>query len=222
VSMDMTKPEYQVRIDRERAADLGVSAEEIAQTIRSLITGAVATRYREGDEYYDIREYVLGDDLRRIAWRVSARVGTWMVRQNAQQNARSLIIALEGRLPRELDLLDRLEDRAAYEADYEDAVDLAASLGVSLLRREYEVALVAPDAVVAPGKGTAHEKRLLNALAEVNLVDEVEYAGFADRLTTQDLRMSAMVYIAPDPKLWVGDGVPGRALVTAPRDVLHA
>ena len=58
VSMDMTKPEYRVRIDRTRAAELGVSIIDIADTMRSLITGAVATRYREGDEYYNIRVMV--------------------------------------------------------------------------------------------------------------------------------------------------------------------
>ena len=58
VSMDMTKPEYQVRIDRARAAELGVSISDIADTMRSLITGTVATRYREGDEYYNIRVMV--------------------------------------------------------------------------------------------------------------------------------------------------------------------
>ncbi len=55
VSMDMTKPEYQVHVDRARAAELGVSIGEIADTMRSLITGAIATRFREGDEYYNIR-----------------------------------------------------------------------------------------------------------------------------------------------------------------------
>jgi multidrug efflux pump subunit AcrB len=55
VSMDMTKPEYQVKVDRPRAAELGVSVSDIAAALRSYITGAVATRYREGDEYYNIR-----------------------------------------------------------------------------------------------------------------------------------------------------------------------
>jgi hydrophobe/amphiphile efflux-1 (HAE1) family protein len=55
VSMDMTKPEYQVRIDRTRAAELGVSVGDVADTMRSLIAGTVATRYRDGDEYYNIR-----------------------------------------------------------------------------------------------------------------------------------------------------------------------
>ena len=55
VSMDMTKPEYQVRIDRVRAAELGVSVVDVAATLRTLVSGEVATRYREGDEYYNIR-----------------------------------------------------------------------------------------------------------------------------------------------------------------------
>ena len=55
VSMDMTKPEYRAQVDRTRAAELGVSISHVADTMRSLITGAVATQYRDGDEYYNIR-----------------------------------------------------------------------------------------------------------------------------------------------------------------------
>ncbi len=55
VSMDMTKPEYQVMVDRTRAAELGVSVVDVATTVRSLISGQVATRYREGDYFYNIR-----------------------------------------------------------------------------------------------------------------------------------------------------------------------
>ena len=55
VSMDMTKPEYQVIVDRVRAAELGISVVDVAGTVRSLISGAVATRYREGDYFYNIR-----------------------------------------------------------------------------------------------------------------------------------------------------------------------
>ncbi len=55
VSMDMTKPEYQVVVDRTRAADLGLSVVDVANTVRSLVSGAVATRYREGDYFYNIR-----------------------------------------------------------------------------------------------------------------------------------------------------------------------
>ena len=55
ISMDLSKPEFQVMVDRVKAAELGVSVADVASSLRSLITGAVATRYREGGDYYDIR-----------------------------------------------------------------------------------------------------------------------------------------------------------------------
>jgi HAE1 family hydrophobic/amphiphilic exporter-1 len=58
VSMDMTKPEYQVQVDRVRAAELGVLVADVASTVRGLVRGDVATRYRDGDYYYNIRVMV--------------------------------------------------------------------------------------------------------------------------------------------------------------------
>jgi multidrug efflux pump subunit AcrB len=55
VSLDMTKPEYQILVDRQLSAELGVSIADVANTSRSLLQGAVATRYRDGDRYYNIR-----------------------------------------------------------------------------------------------------------------------------------------------------------------------
>lgn len=55
VSMDMTKPEYRIHIDRERAYELGVSIEDAAKTLNTLISGSVATKFRDRDQYYNIR-----------------------------------------------------------------------------------------------------------------------------------------------------------------------
>ncbi len=55
VSMDMSKPEYRVHIDRARASSLQIPIRQVAQTLRSLIQGEVATQYRDGSEYYAIR-----------------------------------------------------------------------------------------------------------------------------------------------------------------------
>lgn len=54
VSMDLSKPEFHVKVDRVKAAELGVSVADVASSLRSLITGAVATRYHDGGDYYDI------------------------------------------------------------------------------------------------------------------------------------------------------------------------
>jgi len=58
VSMDMTKPEYRIYIDRSRASALGVPVNTIATTLRTLVHGIIATQYREGLEYYNIRVMV--------------------------------------------------------------------------------------------------------------------------------------------------------------------
>lgn len=50
-SYDAGNPEIQVQIDRERAAELGLSTAQIGSTLRTLINGTVASNFRgEGDE----------------------------------------------------------------------------------------------------------------------------------------------------------------------------
>lgn len=48
-------PEVQVHIDRRKAADLGVSVEAIASSLRTLVGGERVTFYREAGEQYDVR-----------------------------------------------------------------------------------------------------------------------------------------------------------------------
>lgn len=55
VSLDLTKPEYQVRTDRIKAAELGVTVADLSTNIKSLVSGAIASQYRDKGEYYNIR-----------------------------------------------------------------------------------------------------------------------------------------------------------------------
>ncbi|RME28337.1 MAG: efflux RND transporter permease subunit, partial [Candidatus Zixiibacteriota bacterium] len=54
-TLEEGKPELQIETDRKAANDLGVSLAEIPRTIRALVEGDVVTRYKEGDEEYDVR-----------------------------------------------------------------------------------------------------------------------------------------------------------------------
>jgi hydrophobic/amphiphilic exporter-1 (mainly G- bacteria), HAE1 family len=49
------KPEYQIRVDRDRAARLGLMVSQVAGTVQTATLGTVATRYREGSEEIDVR-----------------------------------------------------------------------------------------------------------------------------------------------------------------------
>ncbi len=58
LAVDMTKPEYRCRLDRTRAAALGVTVNEFAAALRAQVGGTVASRYRVGTDYYNIRVIV--------------------------------------------------------------------------------------------------------------------------------------------------------------------
>ena len=51
---DVGKPEYRIEIDREKAALYGMNTALIANTIRTAINGATASKYRVGEDEYDI------------------------------------------------------------------------------------------------------------------------------------------------------------------------
>jgi multidrug efflux pump len=48
------KPELRVRVDRNKAADLGVSVRDIATTLQVLFGGQDVTRFKRGGEQYDV------------------------------------------------------------------------------------------------------------------------------------------------------------------------
>lgn len=58
LSLDYSKPEYQAIIDREKAADLGLTVEGIARDLRGYVGGNVPTQFREANELYDLRVLV--------------------------------------------------------------------------------------------------------------------------------------------------------------------
>ena len=49
------RPEVQVHIDRDRAADLGVNVSNVASTLQMLVAGVKASTYPEAGEEYDVR-----------------------------------------------------------------------------------------------------------------------------------------------------------------------
>ena len=119
-----------------------------------------------GEDDAGTREYRQGDDLRRIHWRSTARVGQLMVRREEQPWQARCTLLLDTR-------------RTAHAGDgpgssFEWAISAAASIGVHLVRHGYFVRLltdtgatVASAAHDASGVGSDFEGALLDALAVV-------------------------------------------------------
>ena len=103
-SFDPGKPELQVHIDRKRAADLGISVDRLASTVRALIGGIDIATYEEGGERYDVRvrlEKNQRDDLAKLGLlQVNNATGDLI----DLDNVATIIV---GMAPVEIDRMDR-------------------------------------------------------------------------------------------------------------------
>ncbi|MCL5026181.1 MAG: efflux RND transporter permease subunit [Chloroflexi bacterium] len=61
-SLTAGKPEAQVRVDRALAADLGVNTGQVGATVRTLVNGETASKFRTPDKDYDIVVRLREDD----------------------------------------------------------------------------------------------------------------------------------------------------------------
>ncbi|HEX2867759.1 MAG TPA: efflux RND transporter permease subunit [Ignavibacteriales bacterium] len=58
VSIDITKPEYQIFVNRQKAIDLGFNVNQVAANVKSMVDGVVPTQYQEKGYYYPVRVVV--------------------------------------------------------------------------------------------------------------------------------------------------------------------
>ena len=54
-SFEATQPELRIDIDRQRAADLGVSIDTLSSTMSTLIGGQEVSKFKDGDEQFSVR-----------------------------------------------------------------------------------------------------------------------------------------------------------------------
>ncbi|MFG2050406.1 DUF58 domain-containing protein [Micromonospora sp. NPDC048935] len=139
-----------------------------------------------------LREYVVGDELRRVHWRTSARVGELMVRENVDTSLPRLVVLLDNRAvahPRRV---------GGVAESFESACEAAASIVTAAHREDLPVMLLfaaaEPD---PPGGGTDVGTTLgpLDRLAAAELSDADEAVrGAASRLR-QDRLGDTLVFL---------------------------
>jgi uncharacterized protein (DUF58 family) len=113
-----------------------------------------------GDDFYALRPWVVGDDLRRVHWPSTARRDELMVRQHD--------VPWQGRATVVLDVRARYHD----EDSLEQAVSAAASIAVSSGQGGSLVRLVTTDGGdTGLGAGPAHLEAVLDRLARVEAAD---------------------------------------------------
>jgi uncharacterized protein (DUF58 family) len=164
VAIDLSDPFAlsKLRVEFDEREDL-VVAPEVEQlaggpdTPFGMTSGLALARhlFRTGDEFYTMRRYNEGDDLRRIHWPSVARTRELMIRQDESTRRSTAVLFVDTR------------DAAVGQTRspcFEKVVSAAASLGVLLMRYGFSVKL-ATSQLPAQRVG---EEQLLEALAGIS------------------------------------------------------
>jgi uncharacterized protein (DUF58 family) len=139
-----------------------ITAEHEATAARAVVSDL-------GDEFVTLRDYELGDDLRRVHWRSTARTGDLMIRQDeARWRSRAAVV---------LDVRGAAHDASSFEV----AVEAAASVTSRLARLRQRVEVVTSAGAVL-GTGGDPRRDVIDTLATVGPDDRDQLVSVFENL----------------------------------------
>jgi uncharacterized protein (DUF58 family) len=164
------------------------AASAIAGEYRSVFRGA-------GIEFAEAREYVPGDDVRRIDWNITARTGTPWVKEFVEERELTVIVAVD----RSASSLVARPRAGRLEA----AAELTALLGFAAAQNGDRTGLLCfsdgIDAFVPPRSGTRHVLRLVrDVLADETPAGRHTNLGAAAEYLGRVLKRRSAVFLISD------------------------
>ena len=125
----------------------------------------VSKPWPSGMEFYGMREYVPGDDVRRLVWRAYARTGQLLVREAEQGITDQVHIILDANRAN--------HSKGVFSESFETGVRAAASLAEWHIREGLSVTIEGNTSRhIGPIRGPGSRMEMLDALARVDLEDE--------------------------------------------------
>jgi uncharacterized protein (DUF58 family) len=159
---------YETQIDQATPLKVYPHPEELRTMLRPLDTqpfggNQVARSKGEGIEFADLRPFAVGDRLRRINWRASARRGTLWVNELHPERNTDVVIFLDSFAEA------RRDDRGTLDM----AVRAAASLADRYLKHKDRVGLVSFGGVLnwlTPATGLVQLYRIVDSLLDTEIM----------------------------------------------------
>jgi uncharacterized protein (DUF58 family) len=142
--------------------------------------------FRTGEEYYTMRQYQEGDDLRRIHWPSVARTGELMIRQDESTRRASGLVFFDTRSA----ALGR-----SHTPAFERGVSVAASIGVLLSRRGFVLRLGTTELPAA----ALSEDRFLDALTGISHAEVRSVGPALAHLRAGSSPDTSLVFVAAPP-----------------------
>jgi hypothetical protein len=136
--------------------------------------------------FHSVREYVVGDNPKHIHWKLTAKIGQpgkFMLRQYEESRRSKMLVILA----------NNLEEYRAGTDEFEVAVSAAGSLGLSAIRDQRKISVLASDSVPKLARGRMFsisefrvqtKKRLLEDLCLVSSSEQAMNLKDVCRLAT--------------------------------------
>ena len=172
-------------------------------------TGAMRQRRRlgNGTEFAELREYRIGDDIRLIDWKATARRSRPVVRVLEPEKEQTLFILLDrGRL---------MTARVQGLKRFDWGLNATLSLALAGLSRGDKVGVAVFDRDIStwipPERGNHHLSKLIERLTPLQpVLLEPDYLGAVTKVVTQQTRRALVVVITD-----IVDAIASRELLTA-------
>jgi uncharacterized protein (DUF58 family) len=164
--------------DLSAAPDAATSPNAGAARARQLL--------RTGEEYFTMRAYQEGDDLRRIHWPSVARTGHLMIRQNETSKRANGLVFLDNR---------ESALGPSHGAAFERAVSCAASIGSLLAHSGFGLRFGTADAPAI----SVSEEHFMDALAGVSHGKGRSLAGALTNLRASASTEASLILVAAPP-----------------------
>src|SRR5690606_26953913 len=177
----LNKPQVNVMVDRDRAADAGVPVETVARTLETMLGGRNVTRFKRGSDQYDVIVQI-GKDSRASP----DEINNIFMRGNDNQMIplSSLVQVRETVAPRELNHFAQRRAAiisAGLASDYSqgEAIDFMEATARSILEPGYSTDLAGSAREFRTASGGLMMTFLL-ALAFIYLVLAAQFESFVD------------------------------------------
>jgi len=142
-----------------------------------------------GFEFYGMRDYVSGDDPRRIVWRAVARTGRYLVREAEQ--------GITDRVTLIIDNDRRQHTEGSPSTSFETSIRAASSLGVRHLKEGFVVMVESSSGRVAEGiRGQRQRIRFLDEMAKLQMSKDPLLKAL-QRVLTEPRRDTHNIVISP-------------------------
>lgn len=177
--------------------------QEIEIRTKSLVNTLFAGDYKSsfkgrGIEFLDVREYLPGDDVRTIDWKVTARFGKPYVKKYAEERELIVILVVDASGS------ERFGTRRQFKL--EQAASIAATLAFSAVRNNDKVGLLfftdKVEKFIPPRKGRFHVLRLIRDILYFSPKGKATDPVLALEFLMHILKRRAIVFFISD---FIGD-----------------